>query len=325
MIPVREDDVVGATVLCVAPEAIQLADPPSAVPNCPTDPIVGRPLKFPFQVDILMSLTSGTCGFEVVWTGASFTPREKHVGRVLRVVADGCDTIVDEVKAATPVIMQVEVTASRWVVGECVSISMAHKYVDPDKIEIVWLRYSDQFQRVIAADTPEYVLTIEDAEFSIQVVASPLDAWRNRLASCPSNRSPIVCTNDLLAPTLTGTFVQDTQVAFECSAAVHSVQRFRGARPVSTDHIYTLTNKDVVWQIRADLRLATNGIVVAATSPCHVKACDPRVDLSFGDQPPTQGDLLRPNVVCYGGTEGKNIIRWHRENGDDWNHVGDGL
>jgi hypothetical protein len=113
MIPVRAGDVVGAVVFRVAPEAIQLADPPSAVPNCPTDPIIGRPLKFPFRVDILMSLTSGTCSFEVVRTGASFTLREKHVGQVLRVVADGCDTIVGEVKAATPVIMQVEVTASR--------------------------------------------------------------------------------------------------------------------------------------------------------------------------------------------------------------------
>jgi hypothetical protein len=38
-----------------------------------------------------------------------------------------------------------------------------------------------------------------------------------------------------------------------------------------------------------------------------------------------QGDLLRPNVVWHGGTEGKTIIRWHRENGDDCDHVGDGL
>jgi hypothetical protein len=224
MIPGRADDVVGAAVLWVAPEAIQLADPPFAVPNCPTDAIVGRPLKFHFQVDILMSLTSGTCGFEVMRTGASFTPRAKHVGRVLRVVADGCNTIIGEVKAATRVIMQVEVTASRWVVGECASISVTHKYVDPDKIEIVWLRWSDQFQRVITVNTPEYVLTIEDAEFSIQVFATPLDALRNKLVSCQSNRSPIVCTNHLLAATLTGTFVEDTQVAFECSAAVHSVQ-----------------------------------------------------------------------------------------------------
>jgi hypothetical protein len=52
---------------------------------------------------------------------------------------------------------------------------------------------------------------------------------------------------------------------------------------------------------------------------------DPRVDLSFGDQPPTQGDLLRPNVVWHCGTDGESIIRWYRENGDDWDHVGDGL
>jgi hypothetical protein len=325
MIPVRADDAIGPPVFCAAPDPIQLTDPPKPIPNCPTDPIVGRPLRFPFEVDFLLSLSSGRLGFEDVRSGSSFTPRDKHVGRVLRVISEGYDAVVGEIRAATPVIVQIEVTANRWVVGECASICITHKYVDPDKIEIVWLRCSDHLVTVIAIDTPEYVLTIDEADFSIEVVATPLDVLRNKLVSCHSNRSPTIRRNDLLAPTLTGTFVEDTQVAFECPVDVQSVQWFRGARPVSTDRIYTLTNKDVGWQIRAELRLSKSGIVVAAASSCLVKPCDPRVDLSFGDQPPTEGDLLRPNVVWHGGTEGKSIIHWHREKGDDWEHVGDGL
>jgi hypothetical protein len=210
--------------------------------------------------------------------------------------------------------MNVGVKAEKWVVGETASIAITHKYIRPDRLGISWVRCGPTFQKVVALDTPDYVLTPEDTTFSIRVVATPFDEQRKRLPSVSSPNSPIIHTNELISPELVGLFVEGEQVTFDCSEPVISAEWFRGDQVISSELTYVCTNKDVGWNLRAELKLAKAGIVVGASAPRPVAPCVPSVEISFPRATVTEGELIKPNVVYHGGVEGKSTTRWFREN-----------
>ena len=89
MVPVRNDEVFGDPVFVATDSPILLDDPPKPLPKFECkEVVVGKTLHFPFTVDVLLSKTSGFCGFDVLKTGSTFTPREKHIGRIARFVSD---------------------------------------------------------------------------------------------------------------------------------------------------------------------------------------------------------------------------------------------
>jgi hypothetical protein len=95
---------------------------------------------------------------------------------------------------------------------------------------------------------------------------------------------------------------------------------------VSTRRTYICTNKDIGWQLRAELTLKDSGITVGALAPRIVKPCDPSVTLSLDRPIVTEGDVIKPRVVYRGGVEGKSKIRWSRDNGTDtWDIVSESL
>jgi hypothetical protein len=204
MIPVRSDEVFGDPVLVVGDGVIALDEPPRPIPNCPRDPTVGKTMRFPFSVDIMQSSIDGFSGFEVVKTGKSFTPRDKHLGRILRVVTDTSDAVLGEVLPARPYVIEVGVNAKKWHVGYKATIAIKHKYVSPDRIEIAWVRCSSNFEQIVALDTPEYVLQPADTDFSVKVIATPFDDAGKRLTPVSSPKSPVIQPEELLCCTITG-------------------------------------------------------------------------------------------------------------------------
>jgi hypothetical protein len=248
-------------------------------------------------------------------TGPSFTPRERHLGRILRVVAANHDAVLGEVRPPIPQIIAVNIIARKWVVGETVAISVTHKYVDSDKLEVVWARCGNHFRKVIAVNTPDYVIKPDDTDFSLMVIAT---AGGDPVCSA---KSPPIIPNDLLAPTLTGTFTEGEPVEFKCSLEVESVQWYCGGRPLSTQRAFKPGNKEVGWQLRADLKLASSGIVVTAVSPCAIKPCLPSAELFFDQKTVTVGEVIRPVVSYSGGREGASTVVWERESAGGWETI----
>jgi hypothetical protein len=225
----------------------------------------------PQRFDILLSSTSGCEGFEMIKTVKQSSPREQHTGRVLRLVSESHDIIIGEIHAAAPQILEIAINASRWVVGETAAIFIIHKFVQPDRLEIVWVRCGNHFQKVVAIGTPEYVLRPEDTYFSLLAVTTPLDQCDQRLESVYSNKSPRIGPNELLSPTLKGNFVEEKTVWFDCPVPVQAVQWFRGDKLISEGRHYACTGDDVGWQLQADVKLAKTGIIISATSAVVVK------------------------------------------------------
>jgi hypothetical protein len=325
MIPVRSDEVPGTPVFAVTENRVVLEDPPKPIQDCPTEAIVHQQMRFPMEFDIMLSSTSGIAGFTIIKTSDSFIPREKHIGRILRIATEGYDVIIGEIKPSTPQILEVGIQATKWVIGETASISISHKFVRPDKVEIVWVRCGPNFEQVIAVDSPEYVLKPTDTDFSIKVIATPFDDDSKRLTSVSSIKSPIVRPNELIAPVLTGTFIEDKEITFSCPVQVTSVQWFRGNRPISNAVTYLCTNKDVGWQLRAELKLQSSGMIINVEDPRFIKPCSPSVELSFNKEIVIEGEIIKPNVVYHGGIEGGSRIQWFRGySNDTWEviHVG---
>ena len=327
MVPARNDEVFGEPVFVTTEGPVLLDDPPRPLPKfeC-TEVMVGKTLHFPFTVDVLLSKTSGFCGFDVLKTGTTFTPREKHIGRIVRVVADQCDVILGEVKPATPVILSAELQVDKWVVGQTVSIAVQHKHLAPDKIEIIWMKCRQGFEQVIAVDTPEYVLAPSDVSFSIKIAAIAIDGNGNRLPPTYSANSPPVQSNGAVAPSIEGKLKEGREIFIACSDPVDSVQwcRSHGKKfvEIATTDSYICTRDDVGKFIRANVKLAS-GIVVPTTSKVTVKPCGPYAEISFPKVKVYEGETIVPKITYHGGTEGQSIYRWYRETDEGWELVSD--
>jgi hypothetical protein len=107
---------------------------------------------------------------------------------------------------------------------------------------------------------------------------------------------------------------------------VTSVEWYREDRPISKARSYLCSNKDVGWQIRAELKLSPSGIVVNVGAPRVIKQCAPSAEISFDTETVIEGDVIKPNVTYHGGVEGKSVIQWQRETATDkWDTIQTGL
>ena len=330
MVPVRADEVVGEPVFAAIDSPIQLDDAPKPLDGCPTCAIVGKTLKFPTVVEMYLSKTSGFCGFDLLKTGQTYTPREKHVGRILRIVTENNDIMIGEIQPATPVILDVSISADKWVPGKIASLAIKHKHLMPDKVEIVWVRCSPEFEKPIAMDNPEYTIQPQDIGYSLKAIVTPMDHTGKRLESKSSPTSPHVRVDDFINPRIIGELVEDQELALDCDAEYSSITWFRveGTKliKISTDQCIHLTVKEVGYYIRARVVLAENGMVLNATTPGTVLPAEPTVTIAL---PPkvNEGDVIVPDVTYHGGTEGKSIIRWYREleDGNGFKFIQEGL
>ncbi|OHT03695.1 hypothetical protein TRFO_28829 [Tritrichomonas foetus] len=328
MVPVRADEVVGDPVFIALDSPILLDDAPKPLDGCPTEAIVGKTLKFPIVVEMYLSKPTGFCGFDLLKTGQTYTPREKHVGRILRIVTENNDIMIGEIRPATPVILDVSISADKWVPGQLVSLAIKHKHLMPDKVEIVWLRCSPEFEKPIAMDNPEYTIQPKDIGYSLRAIVTPMDHTGKRLESKSSPNSPNIKVNDFINPRIIGELMEDQELTVDCSADVSSIRWYRveGTKltKISTDMCVNLTAKEVGHLVRAKITLSGSGMVLNATTSGPILAAEPTVTIAL---PPkiVEGDTIEPEVHYRGGTEGQSIIRWYRETDDGWEFVKEGL
>ena len=327
MVPVRSDEVVGDPAFVATDGPIQLEDAPKPFENfdCPKV-VVGKTIHFPRTVDVLLSKTTGFCGFDVLKTGTSYTPREKHIGRIARVVSDACDIMLGEVQPATPVILSVDMQVDKWVVGQTVAISIQHKHLSPDRIAIIWTKCRQGFEKVVAVDTPEYILSPKDTTFSIKVAAIAIDQQGNRLPPTYSKLSPPIQPAGLTETSIQGQLKEGREIYISCYEPVDSVVwlRSNGKRfvEIATTDSYILTVDDVGKYIRANVKLAS-GVVISTTSKVTVKPCGPSAEVSLPLGKIVEGQTIVPKIVYHGGVDGESVFRWYRETDDGWEMVSD--
>jgi hypothetical protein len=221
MIPVRDDGVIGNPVFCTLEMPLAIEDKPRLLPT-QDRPIVSKTIRFPEQVDILLSKTKGFSGFEVLRTGDSYTAREKHIGRIMRIVNESVDMILGEVTAAISTIMSVEISAPHWQVGSTASVAISHKHVKPDLLQIAWIRGSLNFQKVVAIDVPEYHITHDDIGYHLRAVAIPLAADRSLLQSCSSKQSPAIRGPQCVEPQFKDELIEGNAISVASDESIAS-------------------------------------------------------------------------------------------------------
>ncbi|OHS98639.1 hypothetical protein TRFO_34916 [Tritrichomonas foetus] len=328
MVPVRNDEVVGDPVFVCTETSILLDDAPKPIPGCPTEAYVGRTLKFPITVEIYLSKTTGMCGFDLLKTGQTYTPREKHMGRILRVVTENNDQIIGEIKPATPVILDVSITANKYTPGELISLSIKHKHLMPDKVEIVWLRCNSEFEIPVAMDNPEYIIQAKDIGFQIKAAVTPMDYAMNRLQTKVSQLTPVIKECEFINPTIIGDLQEDREIQVNCSAELSSVTWYRveGTKTVEIGHhnTFSLTAKEVGYFIKAKIVVAGTGMSLSTITSEAVRPAPPVVSVNISPEV-VEGQLITPEVIYHGGTEGQSLIRWYRETDDGWEFITEGI
>jgi hypothetical protein len=326
MIPVRDDDVLGDPVFCTLDSPLVIEDKPRLLP-IQDRPIVSKTIRFPEQVDILLSKTKGFYGFEVLRTGNSYTAREKHIGRIVRIVNDTVDMIIGEVIAATPTIVSVEISAPNWQIASTTSVAISHRHVKPDLLEIAWIREGLNFQKVVAIDVPEYHITHEDVGYHIRAIASPLAADRSLLQSCSSKQSPAIRGPQYVEPQFEGELIEGNAISVASDEPItstvwlHSSGRKQYVE-VGNGISYVLQNSDTGTYIRG-VATTTSGKQIVATSRTLVVHCLPSVEISMPDKV-TEGQTIVPKKVWHGGHEGNSHQRWFREVDAGWEKVHEG-
>ena len=326
MVPVRNDDVIGEPVFCVLEDKLGLEDPPKKF-DLPNQVIVGEKIKFPQEVDILLSSTSGFCGFDFIKTNTYFKPRTKHIGRILKVVNDTVDMIIGEVRPATPRIMEVSLVCDDWDIGSPVTLSVTHRNVKPDGLTITWTRTNGPYRKVIGLDIPEYTLCYKDAGYRIQAIVTAIDDAGNKLEPVFSNFSPVIKTAQVIEPTITGNLEENGVIGVSCTKGVDSVIWYQTDSKSKYFKIgegmeYTLRNEDVGKFIRAVLSMR-NGQTLVTTTKSTVASAEPSVELLPGGEI-KEGDVIVPKKVWHGGAEGNSLLRWYRETYDGWEFILEG-
>lgn len=323
MVPVRNDDVIGEPVFCVLGEKLGLEDPPKKF-DLPSEVIVGEKIKFPQEVDILISSTSGFCGFDFFKTSTYFKPRTKHIGHIVKIVNESVDMIIGEVRQATPRIMDVTLVCDDWDLGSPVTLSVTHRNVKPDGLTITWIRTNGPYRKVIGLDVPEYTLCYKDAGYRIQAIVTAIDDKGNKLEPVFSNFSPVIKTAHVIEPTIVGTLEENGVITVSCTKGVESVIWYQTDSKSKYFKIgegleYGLRNEDVGKFIRAVISMR-NGQTLVTTTKSTVASSEPAVDLLPGGEI-KEGDLIVPKKVWHGGAEGASIIRWYRETYDGWEFI----
>jgi hypothetical protein len=326
MIPVRDDDVVGEPVFCTLDSPLALEGKPRLLP-IQDRPIVSTTIHFPEQVDIMLSKTKGFYGFEVLRTGDSYTARERHIGRIVRIVNDTVDMNIGEVIAATPEVVSVEISAPNWQAGSTASVSVFHKHVKPDLLHIDWVREGLNFQKVVAINVPEYRITHEDVSYHLRAIATPLAADRSLLRSCSSKQSPAIRDPQYAEPQFKGDLVEGNAISVASDDPIastvwlHSSGRKQYVE-VGNGVSYVLQNSDVGTFIRG-IATTAPGKQIVATSRTFVVQCMPSVEISLPAEV-IEGQTIVPKKVWHGGREGNSQQLWFREVDAGWEKVHEG-
>lgn len=330
MIPIRSDDVSGKPVFCALDTPITLDDPPKPLDGLPSEVIVGKKIVFPTTVDIFLSKTTGFCGFDMLKTANQYTPSEKHLGRIVRLVNDNVDVILGEIKPSVPQIISLSLSATSWNPGSIASISCVHKHVKTNRLEVVWFRCVGKTEIPIALDTSDYTITNDDMASRLKVVATPLDAKGKRLESVSTSLSPVIRPHDLTTPIIVGDTTEGGEIEISCPAEIRSIVWYRKDNKTKYTKVgegekYVLTREELGKNIRADVTLEETGILIKTESKWIVGDCLPYVDIEM----PTkivEGDVIKPKVTYHGGLEGRSLMRWYRETDTEgWEMVSENL
>ncbi|OHS98946.1 hypothetical protein TRFO_34714 [Tritrichomonas foetus] len=327
MIPVRKDDVYGEQCFYAMDTPIILDDAPRPF-EVPKEAIVGKRMRFPCVCDILLSKPTGFCGFDFLKSSDTYTPREKHAGRILRVVNETGDIIVGPIKIANPVILTVRITADKWQVSHVANIEVTHKSCKPEQLEILWLRIGPNYEKAVALNTPEYVIQPEDASFQLQAVVTPLDNENHKKEPFYSDLSPVIKVDNYSEPIIVGDMSENGTITIDAYKEIDNVVWYHY---MSKSQLYQigeglslqLESKDVGKFIRAKVTLK-NGIVVYTSSKTTVAPCMPKVEVVL-PKVIHEGDIIRPQILYQGGMEGKSDQRWYRETDEGWEFVSDEL
>lgn len=324
MIPVRDDDIIGDPVFAAYDQPIQIEEPPKPL-LVPDKVVVGERITFEQPVDFLLSKTSGYYGFDFLKTSKSYKPRDKFIGRILRVISKDCDVVLGEIQPAIPKIISVEVKADQWQAGSKARISITHTNCDSDKIEILWLRLNSSFRKAVAINTPFYDLTAEDVGYSIQAIVTPFSYLHEKLEPCYSNITPVIKQEEKAILTIVGNLCEFNEITVQANKKIKETKWYslsgKSITLIGTGNNYKLTTNDIGQFIKVVATMA-NDIVLSTSSKETVYPSDPVVEINMPKEV-QEDDFITPEIKYTGGTEGNSIKRWYRDIGDGPIHVSD--
>ena len=325
MTPVRNDDVYGKPSFYAMESPILLDDAPKPF-DVPKEAIVGKRMRFPCVCDILLSKPTGFCGFDFLKSSSTFTPREKHAGRILRVVNETGDMIIGEIKNATPIILTVRITSDKWQVSHVANIEVTHKMCKPENLEILWLRIGPGYEKAVAINTPKYVIQPEDASFQIQAVVTPFDEEHHKKKPFFSDLSPIIKLDNYSEPIIIGDLVENETITINANKEFVNVVWYHYTsknqfHQVGEGITYEITKQDVGKFLRAKVTLRS-GVVVYTATKGTVLPSTPKVSITL-PKTVVEGDIIKPEISYQGHVIGKGCQEWYRETDDGWEYVTD--
>jgi len=270
MIPIRDDEVIGEPVYALMKHPITVEEPPEKL-NAPQKIYVGQKIEFDQSLEFMISDYKGLYGFSSIKTGQSFTPRMKHVGKLIRVANENVDMIIGEVSYPFPSISSVTIKDFSQGVA---SIDIIHKNVSPERLDIVWFRIKDNKKNAIAIDTPDYVLTKEDLNCKLQVLVTLYDISFKKIGDHLSNITPAIKKGDLCFPEIIGDFMEFSIISVMCSLPIKEIIWYRYSElksmiEVSRGETYTLTKDDVDCIMKANVAYIINNDGQKVTSSYH--------------------------------------------------------
>lgn len=323
LVPVRKDEVYGEPCFFAMDTPISLEDAPQPF-EVPKEAVVGEKMRFPSVCDILLSKPTGFCGFDFLKTSDTYTPREKHIGRIVRVVNETGDMIIGPIKIAKPMILTAKISAPKWQVGNVASIEITHKNCKSDRLEILWLRVGPNYEKAVALNTPDYVIQPEDASFRIQAVVTPFDDENIKKQPFFSELSPVIKIDNYSEPVISGNLIENGEITIIAAKNIVNVIWYQVISKNNFVEIgeglaFTLRKNDVGKFIRAKVILQ-NGIIVYTTTKSTVEPCTPFVSIELPKEV-VEGDIIKPIIHYNGGVQGGSEQSWYRETEDGWDFV----
>jgi hypothetical protein len=316
MIPVREDDVVGETVYTVLDSPLLTDLPPQAMEDAPDEAIKGVTMTFGHTVSWMISDTSAFCGFREVKRGPTFTPKEQHVGQILRILTHFHDHIVGEVQQADPIVRRLSLEYQRPQVGMEAKAMIRPARLFPEHCDILWIKSEGPIERAVALNTISYVFAKEDIGFQIRVRVTPIAPDRRRLPHTESDPTPPIAPEVNPAPWISGELIEKSKIQVLYSREADNILWLRSdveKKWVSTKvqgAEYQITTADLGKFLRAQLTIGDS--ILVATSSDTVRALPPSVALAAEKVTVTEGDTIVPGSQYQGGREGDSIVVWKR-------------
>lgn len=257
-------------------------------------------------------------GFEILKTSSKMTIHERYAGRTLRIVTDLSDFIIGEIIPSPPHIESVDYECPDYVPGNTITLRITHKRVDPDKINIIWVRVTKSNKIPVAVDLLNYEISPLDIGATLYTVITIFDQNGKKNNPYISKPTPIIKNNDIMCPMINGDLIEESILHVISPGKIIETIWFRNDNgkfiQISNNPNYKLSTQDVGHNIRCQVTISNPfEATLITTTKEIVEPCFPYANI-FISSNITEGEWIVPEIQYHGGTEGNSEVKWFREN-----------